>query len=174
MQNTLVVTADGSRARIFLYREHVDGGTRRQRFALVAALDEPDGRRKGSELFSDRVATARIGASIHAGTDDHRDDHVARIERGFARRIADTLRDQLASQSAARLIVAASPGMLGRLREFLDAAARDVERVEIDRDLSSATASILHGHLAERGHLPTPAPARKVPLGGSPALRRGG
>lgn len=151
-----VVAADATRARLFTFEDHEgqdEAPTRkfRERMTLV----DPARRRRASELFSDtRPGLDRAPSGRGFALDDHRDAALDRMDRGFAASIADAIEQIMRAHGCTRLILAASPRMLGILRTFEPLGGRDIERQEIDRDLVRLSGSQLHDHLAERGLLP--------------------
>jgi protein required for attachment to host cells len=151
-----VVAADATRARLFTFedfegRDEAPTQEFRERMTLV----DPARRRRASELFSDtRPGLDRAPSGRGFALDDHRDAARDRMDRGFAASIADAMELVTRAYGCTRLILAASPRMLGILRTFEPLGGRDVERHEIDRDLVRLSGSQLHDHLAQRGLLP--------------------
>jgi protein required for attachment to host cells len=153
---TGIVTADATRARLYTFDEltaAVDEPTQelRERVTLV----DPARRRRASELFSDtRPGLDRAPSGRGFAVDDRRDAALRRMDREFAGDIAQACVELMRSHRVSRLIVAASPRMLGFLRELGPLAAADVELCEIDRDLVHLSNAQLHDYLANRDLLP--------------------
>jgi len=157
VMRTGIVTADATRARLYTFDElaaPVDVPTHelRERVTLV----DPARRRRASELFSDtRPGLDRAPNGRGFAHDDRRDAARRRMDSDFARDIAQACGELVRSHGVSRLVVAASPRMLGFLRELGPLAAADVELCEIDRDLVHLSNAQLHDYLADRGLLPT-------------------
>lgn len=153
---TGIAAADATRARLYTFEElaaPVDVSTQelRERVTLV----DPGRRRRPSELFSDtRPGLDRAPNGRGFAVDDGRDAARQRMDRDFAADIVVACRELVRANGCNRLIVAASPRMLGFLRELGDFAHLGVELCEIDRNLAHLSSAQLHDYLAERGLLP--------------------
>jgi len=156
MMITGIVTADATRGRLFTFEEFaapIDIATQelRERTTLV----DPERRRRASELFSDsRPGLDRAASGRSFALDDGRDDARRRMDRDFAADIRDACRALVETHGCNRLIVAASPRMLGFLRQLGHFASLGVELTEIDRNLVHLSTPQLHDYLAARGLLP--------------------
>lgn len=153
---TGIVTVDATRARLFTFEElaaPVDVSTQelRERRTLV----DPGRRLRPSELFSDtRPGLDRAPSGRGFAVDDRRDAAQRRMDRDFAADVADACGELVREHGCNRLIVAASPRMLGFLRDLGRLPAAGVELSEIDRNLVHLTSAQLHDYLSERGYLP--------------------
>jgi len=155
MSDYCVVVADGARARLFTLQE---GGIGEGGPTLVeeASLTNAEAEVAGKELFSDEKPGRNVapgGGGAH-GYDDHRDRHLDESERRFARDIADAAADALRREKTARLVLAASPRMIGHLREALTATAVDMKVNEVHKDLTKLSVHEVQEHLAAAGVLP--------------------
>jgi hypothetical protein len=106
-------------------------------------------------LFSDSGPSANHAGPHGFGFDDHRDEHIARLDTEFVRSIATEIERLVAG--ADRLIICASPRMLGRLRELI----KEVPGLRVDelpRNLVKLTPSQIRDQLASYGLLPPPVP----------------
>ncbi|MFT3698670.1 MAG: host attachment protein [Kofleriaceae bacterium] len=147
-----IVVADASRARLFVHeRETIVGGTRDE---LIEHDDlvNPARRLTNDKLLSDtRVGSNRAG-DRHFGFDDHRDAHLDALDDAFAREIAQRFIALAKNVHASRLVLCASPHMLGRLRQEL--VGLDGWRIdEIAKDLVKLAAGDLRSQLADYGVL---------------------
>jgi protein required for attachment to host cells len=158
----LVVVADAGRARLYeLGREEARPGETVPRLREAATLRKPERRAQDSQVFSDTRPGLRRGVPGGAGhgVDDRRDQHVAEWDRQFASEILEAIADRLRN-GPARVVVAASPHMLGLLRggfERLGRAGADV--IDLPKDLTKLTPTELHDHLASGGLLPPRRPS---------------
>jgi protein required for attachment to host cells len=110
-------------------------------------------------MFSvSRPGTGRTG-TLQYGVDDHRDAHIEQLDTEFSREIVDQLAEMLQSSHARRLIVCASPNMLGELRST-GAKLRDGDLAidELPRNLVKLTTPQLRDRLTNYGLLPAPPP----------------
>ena len=149
-----VVAADATRARVFTLEDlqTPDGvPTLLERMTLV----DPARRSRPSEVFSDtRPGIDRAPSGRAFAFDDHRDDAMRRMDRAFAAEIADAIALVTRAHGSTKLILAASPRMLGFMRELAPVGGGELELREIDRDLAHFTGPQLHDYLAKRGLLP--------------------
>jgi len=158
MQRTLIAVVDATRARlIILTRTTLAEGGPGEELAELVDLANPGRRLTQSELFSD----SRPGSSRVAGRgfafDDHRDAHVAHLDSEFARAVTDAIARTLSDSGASRLVLCASPRMLGTLRST-DLRPYGVAVQEIARDFSNLTLHQIQAHLVRLGLLPVPPP----------------
>jgi len=157
MNRSCIVVADASRARLHTFEElAAPRGHRTQELREEADLVHPARRIRPSELFSDtRPGSDRAPSGRGFGLCDRRDASMRQMDRRFAASIAAELERLVADRGCRTVIVAASPNMLGLLRELTRPLLRGgVEVHEIDRDLVRLSPSALHDFLAERGLLP--------------------
>jgi len=158
MYRACIAIVDATRARLFQFERSSDPEGTHEQLTEVSDLVNPARRQRPSELFSD----SGIGAN-HSGQhgytfDDHRDDHMARIDADFARSIAAELARLVTD--ADRLIICASPRMLGHLREVTRQLHRpDLILDEVPRDLVKLTPPQIREQLTSYGLL-LPQPPR--------------
>lgn len=155
MNDYCVVVADAARARMFVLGESggVGGGPD---LSELGGLANPEGEAAGKALYSDTKSgrnDAPAGGGAH-GYDDHRDRHMAELERRFARDILMAARDELGRRGAHTLVLAAGPRMLGYLREAMEGVPEGVTVREVGKDLTRLSPAELHQHLAADGVLP--------------------
>lgn len=157
-ESICVVVADAARARIHtLGRRRGQGG----RPALVlresASLDNPSRRELDSKIFTDSRPGLRQGVPGGAGhgVDDHRRQHLTEMDRQFAAEIVERAVRLVHDRGIRRVVVAASPNMLGLLRTGLNRLARAGATVDdLAKDLTKLSPTELHRHLAAEGLLP--------------------
>lgn len=155
MYRVTIALVDATRARLFQFVRTSDPEGLRDQLTEVNDLVDPARRLRPHEVFSDTGANTNHGGGHGFGFDDHRDDHLARFDTEFVRSIAGEIERLM--PGADRLIICASPRMLGRLRDLIK--ERPGLRVdELPRNLSKLTPSQLRDQLASYGLLPRPAP----------------
>ena len=157
MNRSCILVADASRARLHTFEElTAPPGHRSQELREEVDLIHPARRIRPSELFSDtRPGSDRAPTGRGFGLCDRRDASMRQMDRRFAAAIAAELERLVAESGCRTVIVAATPHMLGLLRELTRPLARGgVEIHEIDRDLVRLSPSALQDFLAERGLLP--------------------
>jgi protein required for attachment to host cells len=128
---------------------------------LVEAADlaNADRRARDSEVLSDtRPGLRREGpASPRHGVDDRRDHRKRVVDRRFADLVAQTAARAWSKLPGCKIVVAASPTMLGALRQALVKHTRGPTQHEIRelaRELARLSAPALHDALADAGTLP--------------------
>ena len=154
MKRVCIVAADATRARLFTFEELGDpDDVQTQELRERKTLVDPLRRRRPSEIYSDtRPGLDRAPSGRGFALDDHRDASRRHRDREFAADIADAIEEVTRAHGCTRLILTASPRMLGYLREL--GRVDRLELCEIDRDLARLSAAQLHDHLAHRGLLP--------------------
>ena len=158
MYRACIALVDATRARLFTFDRDTDPSGTREELVEHEDLVDPARRQRPSQLFSDsRPGSSRVGARGFA-FDDHRDAHVKNLDAGFARVVVRELGALVERSGAHRLIVCASPSMLGELRAA-DLRSNGIVIDEVPRDLVKLTGSKLRERLAEYGLLP-PVPPR--------------
>lgn len=151
-RRTCIAVADASSARLFVHeREATVAGIRDE---LVEHVDlvNPARRLTNDDLLSDtRVGSNRTGGR-HFGFDDHRDERLDAMDDGFAREIGERFAALAKTLHADRMVICASPHMLGKLRPRLE--RRDgVPIDELAKDLVKLSSAELHARLARYGVL---------------------
>ena len=160
-RTTCIAIIDASRARFFLHVRSVEPGGMRDTFDEMFDLVDPARRLPPSELFSDtRTNSNRSAGGRHYGFDDHANAHVDQLDVVFAREIAAQLDALVTTAKCTRVVLCASPHMLGTIRPLLpDLARRDIAIEELARDLVKLTPPELREALAHDGLL-LPVPER--------------
>ena len=154
MIRTCIAVVDASRARLFTYERANESGRVMENLVEQRDLINPARRLRPSELFSDsRPGANRIGR-LQYGVDDHRDAHLDAMDAEFSRLVVAQLKEQLRATHAKRVIICASPRMLGELRKAESKQPLDIEFEELARDLVKLTPTQLRDHLAAYGLLP--------------------
>lgn len=161
MKRLCIALADASRARIFTFEELAgrEGGPEqpsRQQIEEQISLVHPARRRRPSEIFSDtRPGSDRAPTGRGFAVSDHRDHAMREMDRRFAADIARHLREVVDTCGCRDVILAASPRMLGLLRELTAPLVEAGVAVhDLDRDLVRLTPAQLQDFLAERGLVP--------------------
>jgi len=158
MYRACIALVDSTRARLFTFDRDTDPGGTHEELVEHEDLVDPARRQRPSQLFSDsRPGSSRVGGRGFA-FDDHRDAHVDRLDAEFARRVVHELGALLERAGAHRLIVCATPNMLGELRAA-DLRGNGIVIDEVPRDLVKLSKAKLRERLAEYGLLP-PVPPR--------------
>jgi protein required for attachment to host cells len=151
-----IAVADAARARLYTFEQLADPTGAAHGLREWVDLVDPDRRRRPSELFSDtRPGSDRTPSGRGYGLDDRRDAHLDQFDQRFAAEIVASLTDLVREHGCRRVILAASPRMLGHLRRagaslFEGKLAID----EIDRDLTKFSSAQIHDLLADKGLLP--------------------
>jgi protein required for attachment to host cells len=157
MPRTCVVVADRARARLFVLDSvpRHEPAKEVEKLREVEVLTDPEGSKKGNELYSDsRSGGDRGGGGAHGhGYDDHRDSHRDEVERRFAKRIADSIAEFARARAAERLVLSADPRLLGLLRKSMNGLPSGTELVELPEDLSRQTPERIQATLTRRGAL---------------------
>ncbi len=127
---TLVLVADGARARFF----RVDRV--RRGLDLVREATSERAREKTSEIATDRQGRAfnSSGLGQRSAMEPHTDPQRLEKER-FARTLAEILQSEVTEVGIERLILVAAPRTLGDLRAVLPAVVAERVAEEIDKDL---------------------------------------
>lgn len=163
MYRACIAVVDASRARLFTYERSSEAESISDELTEQRDLINPARRLRPSQLFSDtRPGSSRTGG-LQYGLGDHRDDHIDELDAEFARAVIGELGDLLRSSPAERLILCASPHMLGELRQ----ASTDLPRSslvvdEIPRDLVKLTPPQLRDQLTSYGVLPARPPRARA------------
>jgi len=156
-----IIIADGARAR-FITAEVVEdpdleGSPRLTEHGnLVHPIrDVPE-----REEFSDRPSRKPAGAGPHGAgpaTNDHRERHAAEDERRFAQSMLEAIPRFARDHELRRVVLAATPRLLGVLRGQLDPTAlRAIQLEELALELSGSSLSQIREVFTKRGILPEP------------------
>lgn len=157
MYRNLIAIVDASRARLLAFEHAVEPGEIRDTLDEVSDLVNPARRRRPGDLFSETRPGASRAGSVRFAFDDHREAHLAEMDAEFARAVTQEIERLLVQTAARRLVLCASPNMLGALRTARGSASVEIE--ELARDLSKLTVPELREQLASYGLLP-PKPPR--------------
>jgi protein required for attachment to host cells len=139
MYRTCIAVIDASRARLFTFDRTADVGEPREALTETTDLINP---------------ARRHAASRGYPYDDHGDARLDEMDRTFAKQIATEIRRLTDDPQARRLLVCASPNMLGQMRQLAPFAREGIAVEEIARDLVKLTAPQLREQLQEYGALP--------------------
>ena len=155
MIRTCIAVVDASRARLFTFERSHDAGEIREALSEQHDLINPARRQRPSELFTETGPPLGHTGTLQYGTDDHRAKHLRELDREFSCAVIRAVTELLRALPAERLIICASPRMLGELRE----AGRELRRGtltidEVPRDLVKLTDHQLRDQLASYGLLP--------------------
>ena len=154
MQRTCIAVVDASRARLFTYERSLEAEGLNELLVEERDLINPARRRRPSELFSDsRPGSSRSG-SLQYAFDDHREKHIDALDAEFSRSVISEVVALLRAAHANRVILCASPHMLGELREAGRNLPRNIAIAELARDLVKLTPPQLREHLGSQGLLP--------------------
>ena len=161
MKRACIAIVDAARARIYTYDQSTDGGQSTPAGALHEQIDLVNPGRRGHDAYSTTKPGVKRSAPGSGTTDDHRDAHIDELDRRFARQVVSEI-DRIAREQAYdRVLLVASPAMLGELRG-VDRGLRPELHVEyVARDLARLTSPQIHDHLAQ---LRLVAPRRPVSL----------
>jgi len=151
MYRTCIAVVDASRARLFEHRRVASPVGVEDELEELHDLVNPSRRLRPTELFSEAPGVGRTGA-LQYGLDDHRAHHVDQLDAVFAEDIVAAISAQLQVRPTRRLILCASPRMLGVLRPKL--SVRELEIDEVDRDLVKLPPAELRAQLTSYGLLP--------------------
>lgn len=154
MYRTCIVIADASRARLFTHERTAQVEGLNEQLVEVCDLINPARRLRPSQLFSDTPGSNRT-SGLQYGVDDHRDGHIAELDAEFAREVVTAVATQLRAAPAKRLVLCASPRMLGEIREAIG-ELREAPPIidELPRNFVKLTPSRLRDHLVSHGMLP--------------------
>ncbi len=151
---THIAVVDATRARMFLHERSADPDGLHDRLCEVTDFVNPARHQTAQELFSDRSGSRNAGASQY-GLDDHRAAHVDQFDAEFASLVVGELHRVMKATSSDRLVVCASPHMLGVLRKHMAILHRDVGTIdELPRDFTQLAVSDVHDQLCAHKILP--------------------
>jgi len=157
-QRTCIALVDATRARLLVHERVTEAGSTSDELVERSDFVNPARRLTPNGLFSDTRTGSNRAGDRHFGFDDHRDAHVDRLDDAFARVVAAEIESLIDSTRSQKLVLCASPHMLGMVRKHF-ARAHDVTVDEVARDLVKLTPAELRARLASYGLLP-PQPER--------------
>lgn len=158
--NFCVIVANAARARILTLESPAgEHEPTRAHLVEVADLSNPEQRARDSELFSDtRPGLRREGGhGPRHGVSDRRNSHRDETSRRFAEKIIEEAAQIWRAYHTCRVLVVASPAMLGFMRPVIADQTKgqnpyDIR--ELGRDLTRMAPAALHDALAEAVLLP--------------------
>lgn len=155
MYRVCIALVDATRARLFTFERAAEGADTRDELVERTDFVNPQRRRRPSEVFSDtRPGSSRIG-NLQYAFDDHRDHHISQLDDKFARMTMAALRELIDEQPTQRVVICASPRMLGRLRAAAPGLIPDdIALDELPRDLVKLSSGDVRAELASRGLVP--------------------
>jgi protein required for attachment to host cells len=157
MKRQCIAVVDATRARVFSFAQvETPPGTSGQEMEELLSLENPERHKTAGELFSEsRPGSFRTAGGRGYAPTDHRDENIGNMDKLFSRTVVSELRtvlDRLATQD---LVLAASPNMLGLLRQELEPLVKNGLAVsELSRDLTQFSPAQLHDYLSQQGILP--------------------
>lgn len=155
MMNTIVVVANGSRARFFsLHAAETPEYESSPRMVEHTTLANPEQTAAGKELWSDNRSGSNrgMGSGVHR-YDDHRNQHRAEYERRFVQSVACETENLARTVGAVRVVVTADTRVLGLLRGELH-RGNGFEVKEVARDYIKFSVQELHEQLASMDLIP--------------------
>lgn len=114
--------------------------------AVVAEIENPEGKLQSSELESDRPGRSfdRAGYGRHGlASEESAREHVEHV---FAKRLADLLEKKRCENVFDQLVLVAGPRLLGELRAALSIATQRLVRLELNKEINH-TERDLRSHL---------------------------
>jgi protein required for attachment to host cells len=139
MYRVCIALVDATRARLFTFERVAEGAGSRDELVERTDLVNPQRRRRAS--------------------DDYRDQRVSQLDDKFARMAMAALRELIDEHSTQRVVICASPRMLGRLRSTAPGLLPDdIALDELPRDLVQLAAGDVRAELAAGALLPSAEP----------------
>ena len=131
MKPQWIITANASLARLFSRDSPTD------HLVLLATLEHPESRLKGSQLADDRPGHEATDNSSGGNRYEPRSDVRRKEHQRFAREIAQRLDAALAADEFSALWIFASSPFLGELKAQLSDAVDKRVQLALDSDLTS-------------------------------------
>jgi protein required for attachment to host cells len=155
MHRVCIALVDATRARLFTFDRVTEGLETREELVERIDFANPQRRKRPSEVFSQtRRGSSRTG-DLQYAFDDHRDHHVSQLDDKFARMTMAALRELIDEHATRRVVICASPRVLGRLRAAAPGILPgDIALDELPRDLVRLSSSEVRAELASRKLLP--------------------
>ena len=155
MHRVCIALVDATRARLFTFERVTEGTDTRDELVERTDLVNPLRRKRPSEVFSDTRPGSNRTGNLQYAFDDHRDHHISQIDDRFARMTMAALRELLDERPTQRVVICASPRMLGRLRAAAPGLVpADIALDEVPRDLVKLSPGAVRAELASRELLP--------------------
>ena len=140
MQNTWLLVADSSRARLFVVDSPTSPLTEFHTFAHL------EGRQHEQAMTSDLPGSQAGSDGRHHGVSNETDPK--KVEAvDFAKEISHYLEESRNKHSYTQLIIIAAPAFLGLLREHLSPGVLSMVSLELDKNLTQHSAEDIHQHL---------------------------
>jgi protein required for attachment to host cells len=159
MNRTCIAIVDASRARLFTFDRTQGGSGIHEQLVEQRDLVDPARPQRPSEQLSDTPPGSSHTAGLQDSFNDHR-AHADRLDAAFARAVVAEIEGLLRSSGARRLILCASPRMLGELRAAGNGLRREGLVIdELPRDLVKLTVPKIRERLGSYSLLP-PLPRR--------------
>ena len=155
MYKAIIAVLDATRARLFVFTRSSHASGIDEQLVEQSDMVNPARRLRPSELFSDsRPSLGRVGSRQFA-VDDHRDAHIDQYDQSFAAAVAAELIRLADANVPDRIVLCASPRMLGILRSLTARLHRPGRFIdELPRDIVKLTVSQLREYLESYGLLP--------------------
>lgn len=139
MKSIMVVVANGSKARIFTtYSAHYP-------LVEIASLVAPEMRMHEQNMVSDLPGKNRSNSAGHAYEDEVNPKKYVMV--GFARYLSDYLDDASEKNQIARILIVASPALLGELRKHITDQTNDLIVYQLAKDLTTFDTDDIRAHL---------------------------
>jgi protein required for attachment to host cells len=156
MHRVCIALVDATRARLFTFERAMEGAEPREELVERADFVNPQRQRRPSELSSDTRPGSSHTGQLQYAFDDRRDHHVSQLDEKFARTAMAALRELIDERPTQRVVIGASPRMLGRLRAAAPGLLPDGIAIdELPRDLVKLPPADVRVELASRGLLPS-------------------
>lgn len=136
-----ILTANRSGARIL----DKQGGT----LTLLETIENAEGRLRNRDIDTDRHGRAFDRATNARHALSTTESPHERIAKGFARGLADKLRQARLVRRFDRLVIVAEPHLLGLIRAELDAVTARTVIATVAKDLAHVPVDELAAHLPE-------------------------
>ena len=162
MYRACIAIVDATRAQLFTFEREATVAGLREELVEVTECVSPACRRRPSERIADIRSAATRTVQRRYAFDDRRDAQLEQLDPELARNVIAEIGRLLQTPHLTRLVLCASPNLLGELRDAADALPRDRWIIEeLPRDLVMLTALQIRDELADYGLLPrrTPLPA---------------
>jgi protein required for attachment to host cells len=143
MENTWVLVADSSRARLFVAASHTSPLTEFE--AITHAESKQHEQKITSDLPGHQAGSDGRHHSVGSETDPKKYEAMQ-----FARQLAKHLEDARIKHIFTQLVIVAAPAFLGQLREQLSPEVTKLVTLEVDKNLSQHSAEDIRQHLPER------------------------
>lgn len=130
MKSMWVLTANRGYAKLYEVK-----GVGRE-IAEIQHIENPEGRKKGSEIFTDRPGRTfdRQGPNRHAMVKE-RDAH-EREQKGYTAMLAHILKEGLENHAYTELAIIAPAQFIGELHQVLSEQVKKVTTKEVAKDLA--------------------------------------